>query len=251
MRVHPRVCGEAVLTLDVDDPLVGPSPRVRGSPPAPPGPAPSRRSIPACAGKPAATHPRPRSTEVHPRVCGEASSSEGIQKPERGPSPRVRGSPDRGRGGDGRAGSIPACAGKPISAQPAVGLRRVHPRVCGEAGTGSSSPVSGGGPSPRVRGSRAGARDDCEPGGSIPACAGKPPLSQRASDTLRVHPRVCGEAVGKDDARSVVQGPSPRVRGSHAPLPGTLPVRGSIPACALGRHPKPAISGRLKTGHFR
>ncbi len=230
--VHPRVCGEAVRPTrhrrdacgsipacagkprsgDTDGlQLLGPSPRVRGSPPTRSTAAPIGGSIPACAGKPGDRR-LGRCRRVHPRVCGEAEML-------RNRLPRC-------------AGSIPACAGKPQTArrsrQPGV-----HPRVCGEAhaegarigGSGGSIPAcagkpdleprrgSLGGPSPRVRGSHGRSASASRSRGSIPACAGKPvvqtwPSRQGPSPRVRgshwaarliahaqrVHPRVCGEA---------------------------------------------------------
>ena len=113
LRVHPRVCGEAgwfrcrVMNAD------GPSPRVRGSPEAMPDPASVSGSIPACAGKPRTRWSRSASNWVHPRVCGEASSSSGSKLRLTGPSPRVRGSLSKRPLELCRQRSIPACAGKP------------------------------------------------------------------------------------------------------------------------------------------
>ena len=76
-RVHPRVCGEAEVSV-VDEPgQEGPSPRVRGSrtPTAPATHPPG--SIPACAGKPGLPLPHAYREGVHPRVCGEAVRAEG------------------------------------------------------------------------------------------------------------------------------------------------------------------------------
>ena len=97
-------------------------------------------SIPACAGKPTPSRKRPRSSWVHPRVCGEAPPSPIPDPPQPGPSPRVRGSPRAPRCGDRYRGSIPACAGKPASARSKPASSGVHPRVCGEASTIASAP---------------------------------------------------------------------------------------------------------------
>ena len=53
-RVHPRVCGEAVFPFPATKPPTGPSPRVRGSRSTAASTPTRCRSIPACAGKPAA-----------------------------------------------------------------------------------------------------------------------------------------------------------------------------------------------------
>ena len=175
-RVHHRVCGGARPLTETVTPVVGPSPRVRGSRAADSRSRCGRGSIPACAGEPRQPRPGSGARWVHPRVCGGAPGSRSLRTPRPGPSPRVRGSRrDRDPGVD-RRGSIPACAGEPA---------RTKPRT-----------VAGDdmGPSPRVRGSphrRAAGRGA---GGSIPACAGEPAPTCRWTWRRWVHPRVCGGA---------------------------------------------------------
>ena len=149
-----------------------------------------------------------------------------------GPSPRVRGSrphEDRERH---RRGSIPACAGKPLSGAAFRGACGVHPRVCGEAITAAILSLVVRGPSPRVRGSR------CRRGSrgrltrSIPACAGKPLRGAFLQSRDAVHPRVCGEALPLRRPAPRRPGPSPRVRGSHHGEAARRRGARSIPACA-------------------
>ena len=192
----------------------GPSPRVRGSRPVPFGASSPHGSIPACAGKPASSICPLVMVRVHPRVCGEASRERMSELFSRGPSPRVRGSLRAGPRQRDRPGSIPACAGKPCGRARRTRVAGVHPRVCGEAWLASRGIYPLVGPSPRVRGSRAyvGApRSLC---GSIPACAGKPTARRTVSCSIRVHPRVCGEARRPGHRPVSAPGPSPRVRGS-------------------------------------
>ena len=214
-RVHPRVCGEARSGLFTGLSVEGPSPRVRGSPSASASPAVPRGSIPACAGKPDGHRVGRARQRVHPRVCGEARPRHPLGNRYTGPSPRVRGSRTLHRFGKWCRGSIPACAGKPMSSGRIFRWNGVHPRVCGEAVPGRFRPRRALGPSPRVRGSHH--RFVVEPAscGSIPACAGKP---QGSSGILRddeVHPRVCGEALLLYADAPDLAGPSPRVRGSR------------------------------------
>ena len=138
-RVHPRVCGEASSIRGQGMVRPGPSPRVRGSHRGAPHAPRAGGSIPACAGKPGAGKPMPLPWGVHPRVCGEAEPGLRPAQPRLGPSPRVRGSPDDNPIDAEVDGSIPACAGKPQNRCPASTADGVHPRVCGEATTGSSS----------------------------------------------------------------------------------------------------------------
>ncbi len=177
-------------------------------------------SIPACAGKPGQPLTLTRSSRVHPRVCGEAANERRNDQPQRGPSPRVRGSRSADRLPERQRGSIPACAGKPHSS---IGMRRktqVHPRVCGEAPCNMIF----------ISGVRA---------GSIPACAGKPELNWTIRKLPRVHPRVCGEARYWRQAWNRSTGPSPRVRGSPYESVFVHSSEGSIPACAGKPKPSP------------
>ena len=211
----------------------GPSPRARGSQLNDRSHLLSSGSIPACAGKPSAERTCTAVPGVHPRVRGEARQVRRGEKAITGPSPRARGSlPYRSRRLLRRR-SIPACAGKPLLAAPHRRSTRVHPRVRGEAfWRGTWLPPIWG---------------------PIPACAGKPLSTTTKQDTRWVHPRVRGEAAVAVSLPEIVQGPSPRARGSLAHLyvdgpaqvgpsprargsplrhpPKTEPV-GSIPACA-------------------
>ena len=149
-----------------------------------------------------------------------------------GPSPRVRGSLPILDHGYVRLGSIPACAGKPTFSTSAVGIARVHPRVCGEAASDATRAILGRGPSPRVRGSHRPLRRRAPARGSIPACAGKPARGVRPASVTRVHPRVCGEALMPAIHPRDPRGPSPRVRGSPVVAVAFSGSAGSIPACA-------------------
>ena len=218
LRVHPRVCGEARSKPSSVSRVMGPSPRVRGSPRGTGGGPGCSGSIPACAGKPSPADAAPTAAWVHPRVCGEALKAKADAEMEAGPSPRVRGSHDEQAGDHRGTGSIPACAGKPQAELGGVGVGRVHPRVCGEALTKRASRMHRYGPSPRVRGSLVKSHSDLHNAGSIPACAGKPASDSTTAVSSGVHPRVCGEAVSGKRRRDPSGGPSPRVRGSpHLP----------------------------------
>ena len=231
-KVHPRVCGEAWVQADATNNNRGPSPRVRGSRSLTLLDRRAIGSIPACAGKPRATHVRARGDGVHPRVCGEAAWTSAEATHRAGPSPRVRGSPPGACAPRPLPGSIPACAGKPRWPETSIGWNRVHPRVCGEARAALDWLSLGQGPSPRVRGSPpvdVGADSRC---GSIPACAGKPRSSATGPAAGGVHPRVCGEAPVTVATWFGGAGPSPRVRGSPYPAGHGAVMDGSIPACA-------------------
>ena len=193
-RVHPRVCGEATRATPPRRPLWGPSPRVRGSLLRRRREDGAAGSIPACAGKPRTTTAKASMSRVHPRVCGEALAAVDISAYAAGPSPRVRGSRERGgrlplpegvhprvcgeaglQAHEPRAG-VHRVRGSLVRDFRAAVVNRVHPRVCGEAALVYGRRLRQPGPSPRVRGSR----NNSSLGGS---CGGD-----------EVHPRVCGEA---------------------------------------------------------
>ena len=129
-----------------------------------------------------------------------------------GLSPRVRGSHRVWRQNTGRYGSIPACAGEPAAYLARAHRSKVYPRVCGGAPLEYTELGSGGGLSPRVRGSLTQEDDGLSDGRSIPACAGEP----RSSISYI----------------AFYLGLSPRVRGSPTTSAYNISNMRSIPACA-------------------
>ena len=180
-------------------------------------------------------------SRVYPRVCGGAASASGGGVRPAGLSPRVRGSPTRSRSSRRYAGSIPACAGEPWMYATCRRLEWVYPRVCGGAGRIGQRRVTRRGLSPRVRGSRFGARRLVQRIGSIPACAGEPNWRVNAVFSPRVYPRVCGGARLAWSMNKSHMGLSPRVRGSQLDRTEAPAQTGSIPACA-GEPQTPAPS---------
>ena len=112
-KVYPRVGGGAVRRTHSQISSTGLSPRGRGSPDATPRTGRHRGSIPAWAGEPSISKPRPTAGRVYPRVGGGAASRRGHDDAGRGLSPRGRGSRDATLHAIRRAGSIPAWAGEP------------------------------------------------------------------------------------------------------------------------------------------
>ena len=156
----------------------------------------------------------------------------GHSQNSRGLSPRVRGNRRAWASVHHFHGSIPACAGEP---EPRHQLREpfaVYPRVCG--GTpGIAWPTAElEGLSPRVRGNPRllGSQGSVE--GSIPACAGEPPILPRSSGQPGVYPRVCGGTLLEPSRFTRREGLSPRVRGNHVGSGQTAEGKRSIPACA-------------------
>ena len=111
---------------------------------------------------------------IYTRVCGGIQQRMSHRKCVMSLSPRVRGNRAQLQQVAGCHGSIPACAGEPITASTRTTRWRVYPRVCG--GTNGCCWRLGprGGLSPRVRGNQSALQRRIRPSGSIPACAGEP-----------------------------------------------------------------------------
>ena len=159
--------------------------------------------------------------KVYPRVCGGTCLFQWPDIAGVGLSPRVRGNLDLSVPAGCREGSIPACAGEPISDICMSLSQPVYPRVCGGTfppyppnrpdwvyprvcgGTALRRPLSAAsyGLSPRVRGNPARQPKVVGRKGSIPACAGEPPVRASRSCDRRVYPRVCGGTCSRTGIR--------------------------------------------------
>ena len=190
------------------------------------------RSIPACAGEPTSLLQRSTGWRVYPRVCGGTGVGLKQRRPSRGLSPRVRGNHAGMVRKKDDAGSIPACAGEPVSWMTPLNDRRVYPRVCGGTGILDDPVERSSGLSPRVRGNLEDECDYCGSTGSIPACAGEPTPLSTTSPYNGVYPRVCGGTRHIDGIHLHHENLSPRVRGNPVSVLCTSPTTGSIPACA-------------------
>ena len=182
-------------------------------------------SIPACAGKPCSRRSACIARRVHPRVCGEALTARG-ESPSAFDERRI----------------LAACVAPPSNTGRILGRRALSPRRLARLGatpdfhdgllTFRVREMLSKGPSPRVRGSRKSRPASARCSGSIPACAGKPSPPPRIQTDCRVHPRVCGEAMGLSLRAACGRGPSTRVRGSPRHEPRADARARSIPACA-------------------
>ena len=139
--VYPRVCGGTPASYPPAGRLPGLSPRVRGNRAGDCARPLVWRSIPACAGEPPGRRKRGPGRRVYPRVCGGTRARPWPAKSCQGLSPRVRGNPAVALGGVGQAGSIPACAGEPITGDYPQPSTAVYPRVCGGTWLGYLSSV--------------------------------------------------------------------------------------------------------------
>ncbi len=191
--VHPRVCGERRKVMVRLSLSIGSSPRVRGTLGVDPIHSLCGRFIPACAGNAFQENGWFLVGTVHPRVCGERSSSLTSLDLLIGSSPRVRGTLLclAARGGGIRF--IPACAGNARYGAAVEKDETVHPRVCGERLRCFHPLLSLFGSSPRVRGTPARSSKDSVSRRFIPACAGNAKSQFSRVIPSTVHPRVCGE----------------------------------------------------------
>jgi len=210
----------------------GPSPRLRGkrgtSPPASPRPG----SIPAPAGE---TYTIPLSafeTQVHPRACGGNGWSWCRTSIVPGPSPRLRGKPQRAPPEDQPSGSIPAPAGETSAGSSRGSTIWVHPRACGGNCRRSLANRQVAGPSPRLRGKLGSAPTSGIVLWSIPAPAGETVRRWHDPYQHEVHPRACGGNYRRRYLLSTGRGPSPRLRGKLLQHTQVSPFVRSIPAPA-------------------
>ena len=231
-RAHPRVCGENLHLVTVDEAWAGSSPRMRGKRDRPSFELRPRRLIPACAGKTSKGRSTTALQWAHPRVCGENPSEKRYARMKVGSSPRVRGKLWDLVAVFVNAGLIPACAGKTFPAMSRVRYIRAHPRVCGENTNDTISAALEGGSSPRVRGKLWDLVAVFVNAGLIPACAGKTFPAMSRVRYIRAHPRVCGENTNDTISAALEGGSSPRVRGKHAAASRCFARLGLIPACA-------------------
>ena len=191
-------------------------------------------SIPARAGEPPpGTQPR-GSRGVYPRTGGGTSWRSGGVRPRIGLSPHGRGNRLGFLGRQGGMGSIPARAGEPGPASASGSPPRVYPRTGGGTPFAIRKAISVRGLSPHGRGNRRHRRQFAVSRGSIPARAGEPARSGRASDARGVYPRTGGGTEAKIFDTLPRDGVYPRTGGGTRDtfIGGRLAAQGSIPARA-------------------
>ena len=159
-------------------------------------------------------------------------------------------------------GITPACAGKSNFCTILGKMVEDHPRVCGEKRSRFKRDQNVKGSPPRVRGKVRRVVERQRPPGITPACAGKSAHRVRKSNSMRDHPRVCGEKSGRRGLRVRQWGSPPRVRGKGPDLRPRDSQRGITPACAgkstggtssfsdFGDHPRVCGEKRLPPLQF-
>ena len=149
-----------------------------------------------------------------------------------GLSPRARGNRDFAGLADPGLGTIPACAGEPLTAQNAANSPRDYPRVRGGTWVRVELRYGNKGLSPRARGNLGLLLGHHLDAGTIPACAGEPFPHPSQNQASRDYPRVRGGTEILRDSLIQDWGLSPRARGNLANRTLYLKGQGTIPACA-------------------
>ena len=132
LAVHPRSCGERLLSDSGIDIEGGSSPLVRGTVGLGVVFIGRKRFIPARAGNGLAQAPAARRPAVHPRSCGERVDGLELLDPAAGSSPLVRGTAVVLLSKPLHRRFIPARAGNGWVLPSLKPSATVHPRSCGE-----------------------------------------------------------------------------------------------------------------------
>ena len=240
--VHPRMCGEHDLIDKYASRIDGSSPHVRGTPFLRGASLIYGRFIPACAGNTSKDLQGAAGCAVHPRMCGEHETGEGMPNSNSGSSPHVRGTQSVRTRNTLRLRFIPACAGNTIFIVSVASVRSVHPRMCGEhlAILLPLTPTNGS--SPHVRGTRPFLEISTPQQRFIPACAGNTVLKKSDGLCAAVHPRMCGEHLDSGNSKIWQTGSSPHVRGTRISSHVIRVQKRFIPACAGNTSARPRVS---------
>ena len=122
--------------------------------------------------------------------------------------------------------------------------------MCGEKAISPYSAGIGTGSPPRVRGKETCRPLHCAGRGITPACAGKRTRWFYGGESMRDHPRVCGEKFPLDYISHAQTGSPPRVRGKVAAYKANNADLGITPACA-GKRTRWFYGGESMRDHPR
>ena len=140
--------------------------------------------------------------------------------------------------------------GKAIRRDGCIGLRRDHPRVCGEKyQLGVVKPLHEGSP-PRMRGKAYKGADQTTRRGITPAYAGKSLVRAKHTVIAQDHPRVCGEKACATWRGRTALGSPPRMRGKVTMNLYPHDIEGITPAYA-GKSSLACCPWRLHRDHPR
>ena len=203
--VHPRACGEHFGTTIWETFAPGSSPRMRGTLKRSWRRLHAKRFIPAHAGNTSGcgrwraarpVHPRAcgeHSSSVHPRACGEHPCETRADPQSCGSSPRMRGTPPAGVPVPRLPRFIPRMRGTQCHPGDIAGRRRFIPAHAGNTRKSKTQARHVAGSSPRMRGTRDEIHQQAPHGRFIPAHAGNTGGRRCRPSCHPVHPRACGE----------------------------------------------------------
>ena len=191
--VHPRACGERLRRGDPGGFQDGSSPRLRGTGRSGLARHAKLRFIPAPAGNGVDYVFVLVYCPVHPRACGERSTTVRFPFTSIGSSPRLRGTGMAFKDTYPKRRFIPAPAGNGAKEIVSLSGSPVHPRACGERLRVEKRVRHDDGSSPRLRGTAASSRRWLRNKRFIPAPAGNGSVGRSGTVTHTVHPRACGE----------------------------------------------------------
>ena len=212
--------------------MYGTSPRTRGKQLNVPNITPSRRNIPAHAGKTLQLRPRGERAAEHPRARGENVSIAEPFSRGNGTSPRTRGKQKSVIHSNADLRNIPAHAGKTPTFDYPHGRTSEHPRARGENIERPLQPLGSLGTSPRTRGKRDNRFLRRCTGRNIPAHAGKTVTYFSGRRTTKEHPRARGENLLRILISQPDAGTSPRTRGKQHKHQISSKLHRNIPAHA-------------------
>ena len=167
-----------------------------------------------------------------------------------GSSPRARGTHGTIPGVDKPSRLIPARAGNTDRQGPTLGASAAHPRARGEHKRPSSTTRPSNGSSPRARGTRVPTPRRTRSCRLIPARAGNTAARARSPIPPAAHPRARGEHGFPRAASALIDGSSPRARGTRPRHDQRDGRRRLIPARAGNTRPA-VLPITLTTAHPR
>ena len=168
---------------------------------------------PAHAGKSSKLTIYSASSRDHPRTCGEKAVSGWRTCSAGGSPPHMRGKVSGSDNLIAPHGITPAHAGKSCIRCPHTDAVRDHPRTCGEKSPRYSWRYARSGSPPHMRGKVRRTPAFCHVKGITPAHAGKSSSSYRGTNSVRDHPRTCGEKAIMTVCTSSYLGSPPHMRG--------------------------------------
>ncbi len=230
--VHPRGRGEHKTGPDTAPPIVGSSPRARGTRMLETAPGLKPRFIPAGAGNTSISRALTSVGAVHPRGRGEHGWQAVAVNCCDGSSPRARGTQPLRIHAQLQRRFIPAGAGNTVGFGLFPCSRPVHPRGRGEHTSSPLPMLMPCGSSPRARGTPSCGRRCSSSRRFIPAGAGNTARIHYRPGNEPVHPRGRGEHGSTTAWQARASGSSPRARGTQLPARQDQAGRRFIPAGA-------------------